>query len=80
MLGAPASVRFCSLLMTPSPSPPQRMYFLSDPKIFQSEKLYITVGLFIDLSKAFDTVDHNIFLNRLSLYGIKSNNFTWFPS
>ena len=39
-----------------------------------------TLGVFIDLSKAFDTVDHNILLKKLSLYGIKSNNLKWFSS
>ena len=36
--------------------------------------------MFIDLSKAFDTVNHNILLNKLSLYGIKSNSLKWFSS
>ena len=37
-----------------------------------------TIGTFIDLSKAFDPVDHHLLLQKLDLYGIKNNNLKWF--
>ena len=38
------------------------------------------LGVFIDLSKAFDTVDHNIILEKQSMYGVNGNNLKWFHS
>ena len=37
-------------------------------------------GVFIDLEKAFDTVDHNIILKKLDLYGIRGIANSWFKS
>ena len=50
-------------------------------KIFDSfEKEQFTLGVFIDLSKAFDTVDHSILLKKLKFYGITDKNLAWFES
>ena len=39
-----------------------------------------TLGIFIFLSKAFDTVNHIILLEKLKAYGIQSDNLKWFRS
>ena len=37
-----------------------------------------TVALFLDLSKAFDTLEHKIVLSKMSRYGIRGTTLQWF--
>ena len=38
------------------------------------------IGIFLDFSKAFDTVDHIILLQKMYLYGIQDTTLSWFEN
>ena len=44
------------------------------------EKNKFTLGVFVDVSKAFDTVDHPILLKKIEYYSIAGNNRRWFEN
>ena len=44
------------------------------------ERSQYTLGVFIDLSKAFDTVNHSVLIKKLQMFGIRGVNLAWFCS
>ena len=40
----------------------------------------ICIGIFLDIKKAFDSLDRSILLNKLRCHGIYDNELQWFES
>ena len=44
---------------------------------YNCDKKMVTAGVYIDLKKAFDTVNHDIMLKKLHHYGIRGIALKW---
>ena len=44
------------------------------------DNVYISLAIFMDLSKALDTLDHQTLLNKLKYYGVNDISLNWFSS
>ena len=51
-----------------------------DPWFKNSDEGKINFSIFLDLEKAFDTVDHKILLLKLREYGAEGTSHSWFTS
>ena len=53
---------------------------LADRILLEMDKGNTPIAIFLDLSKAFDTLDHTILLQKLKYYGISETSLKWFQS
>ena len=56
------------------------LLFATDSWGFNIDHGYVNAVVFLDLKKAFDTVDHEILLTKMNRYGIQGTSVDWFKS
>ena len=54
--------------------------YFADEMVMNMDKGLVTGSVFIDLAKAFDTVDHDILLSKLEYYGVCNESLPWFKN
>ena len=56
------------------------LIILVDKNITSMNNGDYTIGLFLDFKKAFDTINHDILINKLEMYGIRGTAKRWIES
>jgi hypothetical protein len=56
------------------------IFTLTNTIVNAINKKQVIAGLFCDLSKAFDSVNHSILLSKLTHYGVRNTRLSWFKS
>ena len=56
------------------------MAHLTEDVLDSTDNGLVTGSVFLDLSKAFDTVDHQLLLKKLKSLGLDNNSMGWFKS
>ena len=64
----------------PKHSTVNSVFSFADEILFNMERVKLCGAVFLDLSKEFDTVDHTIFLRKLSSFGVTSDTAKWLES
>ena len=54
--------------------------YFADEILKNMDKGLVTGSVFIDLAKAFDTVDHDILISKLKYYGDCDESLAWFKN
>ena len=52
----------------------------TDSRAFNIDLGYVNAVVFLDLKKAFDTVDHEVLLTKINRCGIQGKTLDWFKS
>ena len=56
------------------------LFHFTEQILNEMEEKKFTIGIFIDLKKAFDTIDHKILLDKLNAYGVRGIAGKWLTS
>ena len=54
--------------------------YFADEILMNMDKGLVTGSVFIDLAKAFNTVDHDVLLSKLEYYGVCNQSLQWFKN